>query len=305
MKVLRREFKDSDFEKVRDFLIESYNIESSNWYIERWNWCKYFDGFWLETYDQWVTSVGIWVDENEEITAVVCSEGENDGDVFFLLRDMKYGENFINIMLDFAEENLSVYKDGFMQLYPRVNNICKGVFSEVLKKRGYAYSGKFETDSILTIENRYCVNLPEGFRLKEASYYSPELRAQAHGRAFNNELSDIPARMDERTRAYTGIVQSPDYNKSLDLCTVDDKGEIASFATVWYDPKNSIGILEPVGTILKYRRCGLGRAVIYEGINRLKKLGVKKVHVGSNQEFYKAIGFRSEAKTEIWERKQG
>lgn len=300
MNVLRREFKQSDFEKVRDFLKETYSEGSSNWYIDRWNFCRYFAQNWLEIFDTWPSTVGMWVDKSDEIVAIVSSEGEKNGEVFFQLREVDYSEDLINILIDYAEENLSILKDECLHLYPRINNICKDTLTKVLVNRGYSNTGDYETDCSMDIKKQFNVDLPDGFMIQPANNYSAPARAQAHGRAFTNDLSETSDRLKERTRGYMGLVNAPDYNEYIDLCIVDDIGEIASFTTLWFDSTNLIGILEPVGTILKYRRRGLGKAVIYEGIKRIKELGATKVHVGSNQDFYKAIGFQVESRTEIW-----
>lgn len=300
MKVFRRRFEQSDFVKVSDFLKETYSKNSSNWYIDRWNFCRYFAHNWLKIFDTWPDTVGMWVNEKDEIIAIVSSEGEKNGEVFFQLKEMRYTKDFISEIIDYAEENLSVLKNGQLQLYPIVNNACKDMMIKVLVDRGYSSTGKYETDCSMAITKKLNVELPEGFTIQLANKYSAKMRAQAHGRAFNHELADVPALLDERTRGYLGLINAPDYNKVIDLCIVDKSNEIASFATVWFDDINKIGILEPVGTILKYRRKGLGKAVIFEGINRIKALGASKVHVGSNQEFYKDIGFQVESRTEIW-----
>lgn len=305
MKVTQRSFKPEDFEKVRDFLQETYNIKSSNWYIERWSWSRYVNGYWSNTFDEWPSTVGMWVDENDEIIAIVTTEGDINGDVFFQLKDTEYSEEFIHLLLDFAENNLSKVIDGKKVIYPRVNNICKDLMVKVLKNRGYSFTGNNESDSSMVIDGEYKINLPPGFRIESAFVYEPIKRGQAHGRAFNNELSEVPALLTERTRAYSGLVKSPDYKDFLDLCVIDENGVIAAFATFWFDSKNKIGSLEPLGTILKYRRMGLGKALVYEGLNRLSKLGVRKVHVGSNQIFYKNIGFDVESESEIWEKVLG
>ena len=103
-------------------------------------------------------------------------------------------------------------------------------------------------------------------------------------------------------RAYQLLRKAPDYRPELDLSVVDENNEIASFTTVWYDESNRIGMLEPVGTIPSYRRMGLAKAVIFEGINRIRKLGAKKIYVGSDQKFYLSIGFTVEYEKEVWQK---
>ncbi|EKD44408.1 MAG: hypothetical protein ACD_71C00145G0002, partial [uncultured bacterium (gcode 4)] len=57
---------------------------------------------------------------------------------------------------------------------------------------------------------------------------------------------------------------------------------------------------EPLGTDSKHRRKGLSKALINEGINRLIEKGIKKLYVGSDQDFYKAIGFKEDAAFNVY-----
>ncbi len=301
MNCIRKEFLPEYYGRVGDFLKNTYSQCSSNWTIERWAWSRYFNGYWLEIFNEWPSTVGMWVDENDEIVAIVTNEGDKNGDVFFLLRAVDYSEETIHDLMAFAEEHFSVTCDERKQLYPRVNNTSKKIFTKVLNERGYVNTGRRESDAIKTIDEPLHAGLPEGFHFKNATDFTADLRALAHGRAFSEELSEIEALMSERRRAYTGLIKSPDYDESLDLCVVDESGMIAAFATFWFDATNRVGALEPLGTIPIYRKQGLGQALVYEGINRLAALGARKLHVASSQLFYKGIGFNIELETEIWE----
>ncbi len=75
---------------------------------------------------------------------------------------------------------------------------------------------------------------------------------------------------------------------------ISDANEVASFTTFWYDELNKIGILEPVGTIPKYRKMGLGKAVIYEAIKRVKDKGVERIF---------SMGFSLAYSKEIWKKR--
>ena len=52
--------------------------------------------------------------------------------------------------------------------------------------------------------------------------------------------------------------------------------------------------VEPVCVIPEYRQKGIGRAMIYEALNRARSLGAKKAYVISDQEFYERIGFKKD-----------
>jgi predicted N-acetyltransferase YhbS len=60
---------------------------------------------------------------------------------------------------------------------------------------------------------------------------------------------------------------------------------------MWYDQDTEYALVEPVATNPDYRRQGLGRAAVMEGIKRCGKLGAKQAYVGSGQQFYYQIGF--------------
>ena len=300
MKCIKREFTQQDFNKVSMFLRKTYSGKSNNWLIDRWNFCRYCAQNWEEVFDIWPRSVGLWVDEKDDIVAIVNSESKKNGEVFFQMRDIDFPYTFLNELMDYAEMNFSIQKDGKNHLYVRANNVCKDKFEKILEQRQYINELNTDTHCAMELNREFKVELPEGFRIDNASLYSAELRAVAHGKSFADNNSDNPPLLKERIRAYKGLITAPDYSEKLDFCIIDGEGKIAAFTTVWFDDYNKIGIIEPAGTIFKYRRMGLGKAVIYEGANKLKELGATKLHVGSCQDFYKAIGFKSDISTNIW-----
>lgn len=70
------------------------------------------------------------------------------------------------------------------------------------------------------------------------------------------------------------------------------KGDnFVSYCGTWYEPINGYAYVEPVATDPDYRRRGLGRAAVLEGIRRCGELGATVAYVGSDLEFYEALGF--------------
>ena len=59
-----------------------------------------------------------------------------------------------------------------------------------------------------------------------------------------------------------------------------------------------------MGTAPEHQRRGLGKAVIYEGLRRLKDLDAEMAFVGSGSDqasaFYTSIGFTERDKSEMW-----
>ena len=306
MKYTRRSFKAQDFIKIRDFLKNTLKKDPShkNWMIDRWSFCRYWGQVMHRTFDTWTETVGIWEDENKELVAVVNSQGERidrtAGEVFFQLDNRKFSDEFFCELIDYAESKLPLRTTEGLFLRFIVNDDAYQI-KNILKERGYTLQNWKDPMAYIDISNELNIELPEGFKIVDANEVSDYQKGFAHGQAFGYYKNDVPED-DDAERCYSSLRKAPDYIPELDLSVVDSNGEIAAFAGVWYDDMNRIAQLEPVGTIPKYRRAGLAKAVIYEGINRVKKLGANKMFVGSNQQFYLSIGFSVIYSKEIWEK---
>ena len=98
----------------------------------------------------------------------------------------------------------------------------------------------------------------------------------------------------ESYRRMRGI---PGYTPELDLVAASDDGTFASYCICWLDPVSKIGEFEPVGTRAAFRGKGLGKAVMLEGLRRLKATGMQTAivySVSSNEasrKLYESVGF--------------
>ncbi|MGB8909691.1 MAG: GNAT family N-acetyltransferase [Candidatus Cybelea sp.] len=118
---------------------------------------------------------------------------------------------------------------------------------------------------------------------------------------------DVPSRMRAFMNAFPGepkvtadyerLMRCDGYEPFLDLVAVDRSGEVAAFCSTWFDRVNRVGLFEPVGTCTRYRRMGLARALMSEGLRRLKQLGAISAVVRVRNEnaaaiaCYKKLGF--------------
>lgn len=84
----------------------------------------------------------------------------------------------------------------------------------------------------------------------------------------------------------------PNVDLNLKVAAVAPDGNFAAYCGILYDPEAGYAVIEPVETDPKYRKMGLGKAVVLEGIRRAGKLGAKTALVGSSQQFYYSIGLR-------------
>jgi predicted N-acetyltransferase YhbS len=64
--------------------------------------------------------------------------------------------------------------------------------------------------------------------------------------------------------------------------------------------QNRFGYVEPVATDPDYRGMGLGRAVVLEALRRVRADGVTAAWVGSDQDFYLALGFEKKFQRNLW-----
>jgi mycothiol synthase len=97
---------------------------------------------------------------------------------------------------------------------------------------------------------------------------------------------------------YAHLMQLPGYHRELDVVAVAPDGIIAAYVNCWLDPVNRIGDFGPVGARPAYRRQGLTRAVLLEGLRRLKAHGMDRVCVSTGVSntpalrLYESVGFR-------------
>jgi len=302
----KKAYEEDDFNRIRDFLKQTLykNPSRKNWLIDRWNFGRYFSQTMHGTFDTWPETVGIWEDEKNEIVAVVNSEGEiinrKAGSAFLQLGDRDYPDDFLSELIEYAESTLALTTDEgtFINVFADEDDFR---IPKILKERDYEPFEWKEPMSCMDVAGCFKAELPEGFRIADANEVSDWQKGFAHGRAFGYYKNDVPDD-DDAERCFRSLRNAPDYKPELDLSVLDRNGEVASFACIWYDDLNRIGILEPVGTIPKYRRMGLAKAVVYEAINKVVGMGANRIYVGSDQQFYLSLGFRVIYYKQVWQK---
>lgn len=112
---------------------------------------------------------------------------------------------------------------------------------------------------------------------------APELRDGAIVRAVRDDPPDLQARVDLHRdvwapskfslEGYQRLRTKPLYRPDLDLVVETADGELASYCIVWWDPVTKMGEFEPVGTAERFRGRGYGKAILREGMRRIRALG--------------------------------
>lgn len=132
--------------------------------------------------------------------------------------------------------------------------------------------------------------LPAGFSVRAVGESEEwQRRVDTHRAAF------APSRFT--VEGYRNVRAAPNYRPDLDLVAVAPNGDFAAYCLVWYDPASHVGEYEPVGAYPDWRRQGVTRAVLTEGLRRLCALGAEWAIVLTSSEnapalrLYESCGF--------------
>jgi len=80
---------------------------------------------------------------------------------------------------------------------------------------------------------------------------------------------------------YRRLRGAPLYDETLDIVLESD-GRLLSYCICWADPATGVGVFEPVGTRPTCAGRGFGRAVLLEGMRRLKERGLHTALIGTS-----------------------
>ncbi|MCX6092690.1 MAG: GNAT family N-acetyltransferase [Candidatus Bipolaricaulota bacterium] len=250
--------REDDFWAIRQFLRDVYlrnGRTEHSWQTARfdyWRWhgiLNMGDGN-LET------DVFLWHTSTGELAAVLNSEGR--GHAFLQVDPRVRTAALEEEMLGVAEEHLT-----------GVGKSTGRPFISVSAQDGDAM--------------RVELPGPEGYTIRAMKADDQELasRSWASWRAFH---PDEPNDKYEGWEWQRNVHKAPMYRRDLDIIAEAPTGEIAAFATVWYDDVTRATCHEPVGTTPEHQRKGLAKAVIAEGMRRAKEMGALIATVGGGGE---------------------
>jgi ribosomal protein S18 acetylase RimI-like enzyme len=165
-----------------------------------------------------------------------------------------------------------------------------------LEMRGFTRTDEFMWAMLRSLDEPLPeTRLPQGYHVRSVDGEGEVCArsAASHG-AFGSSLA-----FEEYLPRMLRFMRSPVYRGDQDLVTVAPDGRFASFCIVWPDPVTKVGLFEPVGTHPDFQRKGLGKAVVVEGLRRLKARGMKQAIVCAEHDnpaarkLYESAGFRA------------
>lgn len=277
-----------DYHKVREFFV---NLGHSEFTYVRWDWMathSYLD-------QAAVGRIGIWEDDGRIVgTATFDTQLGNAycpalPGYAFLKKEM----------LLYSKENLR--KDGEFGI---VISDSDTEFQDTASDLGFIATTEKECDAIFYPDKTsMAYKLPEGFKITtmEETYDLYQYR-RVLWKGFNHELNgegELSFSKETELEANREMMR-PNVDLSLKVAVVAPDGNFVSYCGMWYEPKTGFAVIEPVATDPGYRKLGLGKAAVLEGIRRVAGLGAKTVLVGSSQQFYYSIGMRPFSAATVW-----
>ncbi len=286
----------NDYAKVSEFLIRHHapgNLDG-NWLEPAWEYMHFHSALDVANMGKF----GIW-EEAGAIVAVVHYEWRQ-GEAFFQFHP---GYRHLRVeMLDHAEANMTGIsgRDGRPYLCAYVND-NDPEFLSLVQSRGYTNDPE-ETRPLyrFDIPDPFPVfPLAEGFRLTSlaedcdwAKVHRVLWKGFGHG-------DDVPMTKEE-FESRRLMFDTPKARRDLKIAVAAPNGDFVAFCGMFYEPSGRFAYVEPVATDPHYRRLGLGKIAVLEGIRRCAALGATVAYVGSDQAFYQAIGFRKVYNSECW-----
>jgi GNAT superfamily N-acetyltransferase len=285
----------ADYSRIDEFLIEHYqsNNADGNWLEPAWEYMHHHPYLVVSSLDR----IGIW--EEDGMLVAVATYESRLGEAFFQFHPAY--KHLRSEMLDYAENSLyGISKDGRKFLHAFVN-VLDDEFVSLVKARGYTKDdGESRTMCEFPIPNPFPeIVLRKGFHLTSLAEECDWAKVhRVIWRGFNHE-GEPPAGEDE-LESRRKMFDTPTARRDLKVAVQAPNGDFVSFCGMFYEPKNRFAYVEPVATDPDYRRMGLGKAAVLDGIRRCGALGATVAFVGSDQEFYKVIGFIKVYTSECW-----
>ncbi len=296
MSIRQRPYRAADFPLVSEFLNGHYlpDNQDGNWLQPAWEYMHTHP----MTDESALNRIRIWEDGGE-IVAVAHYETRL-GEAFFQVHP-----DYAHLkaeMLDHAEASFcGETEEGERYLRAFINDFDPA-FEAVAEGRGYTVVERFNRPlSEFVIPKPFPeIELPEGFHLKSLADDNDLWKIhRVLWRGFNHPGEPPEDELEGRRKMQSG----PNFRKDLTIVVEAPTGDFVAFCGMWYVDANRLSYVEPVATDPDYRRMGLGKAAVMEGIRRCGEEGATVSYVGSDQAFYLAMGFSKLFDSRCWEKR--
>ncbi len=267
---------EEDYWRIRAFLRKVFLLNGRrerSWQVARLDYWRWHIIDTCQVGDSVEEDVFIWETGDGQIAAVLNPEGPGQG--HFQVHPGWRTPELVEEMLDVAETQLAFVRPGGPPRLVVWTNQQDALRQQILARRGYVVSDKPESKER---QHRRPLSQPipdvplaPGYTVRSLGDVEElPARSWASWRGFH---PDEPEEDYEGWEWYHNVQRMPLYRRDLDIVAVAPGGEIAAFCTIWYDDVTRTGYFEPVATVPEHQRRGLGKAVMTEGLRRLKRMG--------------------------------
>jgi mycothiol synthase len=292
---------DDDYWRVRAFLrrlLLEASLHPRTWHVVRWDYWRWHGvlncGALAPEH-----SVMLWETRAGELAAMV--NPDNRGDAFFQIDPRVRSDALDASMLAVAEER-PTDAGGLLAWVPASDP----AWARLLERSGYAPTDEDEHVRAICLRDPLpAPRVAAGYRIRTLADGGADFPAR--GEISLHVFHPVPDGSRAMTADdYRNVQRGPLYRRDLDLVAEADDGELAAFATLWFDDVTRTAVIEPAGTDAPHRRRGLGRALLLEGLRRVRWLGATTAYVGSYGEvahaLYASVGLRTVEHLVGWRR---
>lgn len=304
MKLTRRKYRsEDDYWAIRAFLREAFLLNERRevcWPLYRWDYWRWHVNANIFRFDL-SAAVFLWETDDGRLAAVLHPDAA--GEACLQVHPAFRSAELEVAMISTAETQFAVTQaDGSQRLVIWAHE-ADALRQDLLARRGYVKGDYPE------YQRRRCLDaaipefqLPPGYSLRALGDVDEHpARSWLSWRAFH---PDEPDEKYEGWTWYRNVQRAPLYRRDLDLVAVAPDGELAAFCTLWFDDVTRTAAFEPVGTHPAHQRRGLGRALMAEGLRRVRDLGATLCTVGSYSAaagaLYASVGFTTYELSEPW-----
>ena len=303
MKFIQRPCQaEDDYWRVRNFLREVFVLNARrehSWHVARldyWRWHFILNCHVCESVEK---AASLWETVDGTTAAFVNSLGS--GEIRMHVHPHFRTPELENDMLAFAEERLAIRNDSGKRVLYFPADSDDHMRHAVLSQRGFVKLSGTSSKCRRDLDSPILApSTAPGYTIRSMGERDEHpARSWASWRAFH---------ADEPNEAYDGdwswfqnIQSTPLYRRDLDIVAVTPQGDVAAFATIYYDDFTRSAVCVLVGTAVEHQRRGLARAVLVEGFKRLRRLGCTRVFATGYEPAAEAL-YRSVMDSwDIWE----
>lgn len=301
--ITTRPVREDDYWRIYRLLIDTVPIAPPgfNWDMRRWEGRRFYDAN-PEGDPNWRKGARLWETEDGQLAGIAHPDGAG-------MASLQVHPDYRHLegeMIDWAEQHLTapVPEKNGRQLHFFVYSYDV-LRQSLLTERGYeqmTYGGvirhlRFGAQPLARpqLADGYSLRTVNPENGRDAAQIAVLLNA-AFGRTFHNA-----AEYQNFTR------RAPSYRQELDLVAVAPDATFAAYVGVLYDADNRRGLFEPVCTHPDHRQRGLAKALMQEGLLRLRAMDAVDVNVETGDmvpanKLYNSIGFTEMYKGYYWRR---